>query len=61
MDGSKSHSSVKSEEENEVTGEAVQCLYNKRQELLFSEGTSAWLQVNTQAKDSSHHSSIPIH
>lgn len=50
MNGSKSHFFVKAEEENEVAGEAEQCLYNKRGELR-DVCLMTWLQVNIQAKE----------
>lgn len=63
MNGSKSHFFVKAEEENEITGEAVQGLYNKRREVR-DVCLVIWLQVNLQANSNSNQanlSSIQIH
>lgn len=53
MNGSKSHFFVKAKEENEVAGEAEQCLYSKRRKLR-DVCWMTWLQVNIQAKDNSN-------
>lgn len=49
MNGSKSHFFVKAEEENEVAGEAEQCLYSERRKLR-DVCWMTWLQVNIQAR-----------
>lgn len=53
MNGSKSQFFVKAKEENEVAGEAEQCLYSKRRKLR-DVCWMTWLQVNIQAKDNSN-------